>query len=311
MLLIGILIFTTLLLTSSVYRDISYSIRKLKKASNEIKIGNMNYEVKPHLNDEIGDLCLAFEEMRVRLKDSLEMQGKYEENRRKLISSISHDLRTPIMSIKGHIEGIRDGIADSPEKMDKYINTIYKKTYEMETLINELFLFSKLDLKEIAFDFKPTDMIAYLKDSVEDLEFELEKKNGMIKLHYEDASIMAFADVQNLQRVIMNCIDNSIKYMREASLLIDMYVKDQGEFAMIELKDNGKGIPQEDLPFIFDRFYRADKSRNTSIGGSGLGLAISKQIIEKHGGNIWAESEINKGTSIFFTLRKYEGGKSK
>ncbi|MFZ5967718.1 MAG: ATP-binding protein [Bacillota bacterium] len=309
-LVIGILIFTTLLLTASVYRDISHSIRKLKKASNEIKNGNMDYAVKPHLNDEIGELSMAFEEMRVRLKDSLDMQTKYEENRRKLISNISHDLRTPIMSIKGYIEGIKDGIADSPEKMEKYTDTIYKKACDMETLINELFLFSKLDLKEISFDFQPVNIIDYLKFCVEDLEFELEKKGGSIRLHHENMTSMVLADVQNLQRVIMNIIENAIKYMGETPLNIDMNVKEQSEQVLVEIKDNGKGISAEDLPFIFDRFYRADKSRNTSIGGSGLGLAISKQIIEKHGGSIWAESEINKGTSIFFTLRKVEGGES-
>jgi histidine kinase len=195
--------------------------------------------------------------------------------------------------------------------MEKYTDIIYKKAFDMETLINELFLFSKLDLKEISFDFQPVNIIDYLNFSMEDLELELEKKGGSIRLHHEHINSTVLADVQNLQRVIMNIIENAIKYRGEIPLTIDMYAKEQEDLVQVKIKDNGKGISAEDLPFIFDRFYRADKSRNTSIGGSGLGLAISKQIIEKHGGKIWVESEINKGTSIFFTLRKVEGGVSK
>ncbi|MDO7785921.1 sensor histidine kinase [Desulforamulus aquiferis] len=309
--IISILVLTTRLLTFSVYRDIIKSIQKLKQASNEIKNGNLDYLVKPHLKDEIGDLSLAFEEMRVRLKDSLKMQEKYEENRRTLISNISHDLKTPIMSIKGYIGGIRDGIADSPEKMNKYIDTIYKKSCDLETMINELFLFSKLDLKEVSFNFQPIDIIKYLKYCVEDTTLDLEKKGGKIELHHQEQAITVLVDAEKLQRVIMNIVGNSIKYMGEKPLRIGIFVENKAETVLIEIKDNGLGISQEDLPFIFERFYRTDKSRNTSIGGSGIGLAIAKQIIEKHGGEIWADSETNKGTSIFFVLRKYEGGSDK
>nr|WP_315990475.1 HAMP domain-containing sensor histidine kinase [Desulforamulus aquiferis] len=218
--IISILVLTTRLLTFSVYRDIIKSIQKLKQASNEIKNGNLDYLVKPHLKDEIGDLSLAFEEMRVRLKDSLKMQEKYEENRRTLISNISHDLKTPIMSIKGYIGGIRDGIADSPEKMNKYIDTIYKKSCDLETMINELFLFSKLDLKEVSFNFQPIDIIKYLKYCVEDTTLDLEKKGGKIELHHQEQAITVLVDAEKLQRVIMNIVGNSIKYMGEKPLRI-------------------------------------------------------------------------------------------
>ncbi|QZY54559.1 sensor histidine kinase [Crassaminicella profunda] len=308
LMVISILILTTFTLTFFVYKSIIKSIKKLEYAANEMKKGNLDYEIKKHLNDEIGDLSLVLEEMRIRLKDSLEVQRKYEENRKNLISNISHDLKTPIMSIKGYIEGIKDGIADTPEKMDKYINTIYEKAGHMEGLIGELFLFSKLDLQKVSFDFQNMNLIEFLKYSVEDLSFDLEKIGGKINFEYEEERSFVRADLQKLKRVVLNIVGNSVKYKGEEPLKIDILVKKQDENIVVEIKDNGKGISKEDIPYIFDRFYRADPSRNTSVGGSGLGLAISKQIIEKHGGKLWAESVKNKGTSIFFSLRGLKGG---
>jgi len=305
---IFILILTTLALTYSIYTDIMKSIKKLRHAANEMKNGNLDYEIKRHLNDEIGELSLAFEEMRLKLKYSLEVQKKYEENRKNLISNISHDLKTPIMSIKGHIEGIKDGIAHSPEKMEKYIDTIYEKSKDMELLINELFLFSSLDLEKESFDFQVIDIIEFLEYSVEDLSFDLEKVDGKIDLKYDCESVFVEADLQKLKRVVLNIVSNAIKYRKEEPLVVDINVKKLENEVVVEIKDNGKGISRENLHFIFDRFYRGDKSRNTSIVGSGLGLAISKQIIEKHGGRIWARSKRDVGTSIFFSLKEYEGG---
>ncbi|WP_432404684.1 ATP-binding protein [Wukongibacter sp. M2B1] len=308
--IIGILIMTTLILTYSVYKDIIKSIVKLRYATNEMKNGNLNYEIKKHLNDEIGELSSAFEEMRLKLKHSLEVQRKYEENRKNLISNISHDLKTPIMSINGYIEGIKDGIADSPEKMNKYIDTIYQKSKDMELLINELFLFSRLDLEKEEFNFQTIDIIEFLKFSVEDLSFDLEKIYGKIDLSYECEPVFVKTDLQKLKRVVMNIVGNAIKYKREVPLIINIGVKKLENKIIVEIRDNGKGISKENLPFIFDRFYRADKSRNTSVVGSGLGLAISKQIIEKHDGEIWVESENNSGTSIFFSLKENRGGEA-
>jgi histidine kinase len=291
-------------LTFSMYRGIIKPIRKLKNGTDQIKKGNLDYHIKEHGNDEMGELIKDFEDMRLRLRHARHMHIKYEENRKNLISNISHDLKTPIMSIKGYIEGIKDGVAKSPEKMDKYINTIYDKANHMENLINELFLFSKLDLNKVDFVFQSIDIVKYLKYCVEDLSFDMEKIGGIIEFNQGNEEIMVRADLQKLQRVILNIIQNSMKYKSDKNLIVEINIKEYEEFVQIEIKDNGKGINEDDLPYVFDRFYRADKSRNTSIGGSGLGLAISKEIIRAHGGDIWAKSEVNKGTSIFFSIRK-------
>jgi len=300
-----ILIITNGLLTFIVSRSILKPIQALKNAAGQIKEGNLSFEVKSNSNDEIGQLCRTFEEMRCKLKESIDLQLQYEENRKELISNISHDLKTPITAIKGYTEGIMDGVPDSPEKMEKYIQTIHSKAIDVDKLIDELFLFSKLDLKREPFNFEKIEIIAYLQHTTEELLLDLTKKGIQVKLNaYYDRPITVIADREKLKRVINNIIDNSAKYMDKSPGEISIDWQDKTDHITIGIKDNGQGISHEALSLIFDRFYRADPSRNSTIQGSGLGLAIARRIIEEHGGIMWAESEKGAGTSIFFTLKK-------
>jgi histidine kinase len=299
-----ILTLTNIILSYWVSKSIIKPLKELENAADEIKQGNLDYAININSKDEIGQLSNSFEEMRFRLKKSLELQQQYEENRKELISNISHDLKTPITSIKGYIEGIKDGVAVTPEKMDKYVSTIYTKATYMDSLINDLFLFSKLDLNKIEFKFQSVDIVNYLKDCVEEINFDLDHSVIDLTLYVPEKAIIVAVDVQQLKRTIMNIVGNSIKYKNDRKLDIDIVLKEDAESVIIGIKDNGKGIPKDALPYVFDRFYRADASRESIIGGSGLGLAIAKKIIEEHKGSIWIESELYKGTSIFFTLKK-------
>jgi len=277
----------------------------LKDASTKIKEGYLDFEVKANTNDEIGELCKEFEGMRCRLKESVKMQLQYENDRKELISNISHDLKTPVTAIKGYVEGIRDGVADTPEKMERYTDIIYKKASDIDKLIDELFLFSKLDLNKLPFVFERVEIKSYLSDSMEELKFDLEKSN--VEIHLIDEigdGISILADREKLRRVIINIVENSVKYMDKGNGQIQIILKDLGSFVQFEIKDNGPGISKDALPFIFDRFYRADPSRNSRTGGSGLGLAIAKRIIIGHEGKIWSESTVGIGTSIFFMIKK-------
>lgn len=304
--LIVILIVTNGILTFFMSKSIVKPLEKLKNGAMLIKNGDLDFKLDGSENDEIGELSRVFEEMRFKLKESLELKVQYENNRKELISNISHDLKTPVTAIKAYTEGIRDGIADTPEKMERYINTIYIKAVDMDKLIDELFLFSKLDLKKIPFSFEKVHLLNYLNYCIEELRFDLEKKNiyiSLISSFYKDVYVVA--DREKLKRVIMNIVENSVKYMNKEIGKIDILVNCQDKFICVIFKDNGMGIPKKSLKYIFDRFYRADSSRNTNSGGSGLGLAISKKIIEEHGGRIWAESDENNGTDIIFTLKKW------
>ncbi len=302
LLLVGALAFIWL------YQSIVQPLEKLKRAAANIKEGNLDFNVVTDTEDEIGELCTAFEEMRIKLKDQLELSMQYEKDNKELISNISHDLKTPITAIKGYVEGIRDGVADTPEKMDKYIRTIYNKATDMDKLIDELFLYSKLDSNSLNYSFAKLNLKDYFEDCVDEISLDLESR-GITLAYYnhvpEDTIIIA--DPEQLKRVINNIIGNSVKYMEsDRPGHIGIFIKDEPEFVQIEIQDNGKGIAKKELPHIFERCYRTDASRNSSKGGSGLGLSIAKKIIEEHGGKIWANSVEGEGTTMSFVLRKYK-----
>ncbi|MGG1400004.1 HAMP domain-containing sensor histidine kinase [Bacillus salipaludis] len=305
----GLLFLSLILVNGLLSYFVSKSIIKplfsLKKAAGEMGEGNLNYKIENFRQDEIGQLSKEFEKMRIKLKESIELQLQYEENRKELISNISHDLKTPITAIKGYIEGIQDGVADSQGKMEKYLSTIKRKATDMDQLIDDLFLFSKLDLKKLPFAFEDIDLLRFILNYVEEASFDLEGK--AIKLSVDNRiknEIMVIADREKLRRVMTNIIDNSVKHMKNEEKIISIFINEKEDFVEIEIRDNGSGIEQESLPYIFERFYRVDTSRNRSTGGSGLGLAIANQIITEHGGHIWVESQLGIGTSIFFTLKK-------
>ena len=294
------------LLSYLVSRSVIKPIFVLKGATEKIKEGNLDFQMPVTSHDEIGQLNQGFEEMRKKLKESIEVQTQYEENRKELISNISHDLKTPITSIIGYVEGIKDGVANTPEKMDKYLTTIHTKAKHMDTLIDELFLFSKLDLNRVPFQFETVELNTFMQELIEEMQMDLSEEGIEVRLQLHASPLYVTADCEKINRVISNLIHNSVKYMDKEEKKITVTVSSDNNKVIVKVMDNGSGIESDTLPYIFERFYRAEQSRNSSTGGSGLGLAIAKQIVEEHGGEIWAESELGKGTSIFFSLEKVE-----
>lgn len=306
---LAIIALTSLLLTYYVSRSIIRPIKKLESAALQIKDGDLSHKIVTTTKGEIGQLSFAFEEMRVRLKQSIDQSLQYEENRKMLLSHISHDLKTPISAIKGYVEGIMDGIANTDEKRQRYMQTIYRKATDMDQLIDELFLFSKLDLQTVAFDFKVIDLGRYLEHFLDEQRFDLEKSD--VKLFYEPdemKSPLIAADPDKLSRMLMNILNNCVKYMGQNPVQsrkeIHVQLKEQESYVQVEIADTGPGIEEDSLPYIFDRFYRAEQSRNSETGGSGLGLAIVKQIIEGHGGTVWAENREQGGARFCLRLPK-------
>ena len=302
-----ILISVALVVGLWVYRSIAVPLVKLKKATQNIKEGNLDFVLDVEGNDEFSELCQDFEEMRRRLKESTEEKNLIEKENKELISNISHDLKTPITAVKGYVEGIMDGVADTPEKMDRYVRTIYNKTNEMDHLINELTFYSKIDTNRIPYTFSKLNVEDYFADCAEEVGLELETRGiELVYANYVEKDVMVIADGEQIRRVIHNIIGNAIKYMDKPKGIIQIRIKDVGDFIQIEIEDNGKGIGSKDLPYIFDRFYRTDVSRNSSKGGSGIGLSIVKKILEDHGGKVWATSRLGIGTIMYFVLRKYQ-----
>ncbi len=309
MLFLGIVILVVagITLTVWVYRSILSPLNKLQEATKQIKAGNLDFTLDVDADDEIGELCNDFEEMRMRLRENAEEKVQYDKESKELISNIAHDLKTPITAIKGYVEGIHDGVASSPEKLDKYIRTIYNKANDMDRLIDELTFYSKIDTNKIPYTFTKINVAQYFKDCIEEVGLDMEARGIELGyFNYVDEDVVVIADAEQMKRVINNIISNSIKYLDKKKGIINIRIKDVGDFIQVEIEDNGKGIAAKDLPNIFDRFYRTDSSRNSSQGGSGIGLSIVRKIIEDHGGRIWATSKEGIGTEIHFVLRKYQ-----
>ncbi|MCR5716967.1 MAG: HAMP domain-containing histidine kinase [Lachnospiraceae bacterium] len=307
--LFAILVLTAALLTLWIYRSVFNPIHALNVAMQNITDGNLEYQVpKEHFNQkgELGELYVNYEAMRNRLKTSAEEKLRQETQNRELITNISHDLKTPVTAVKGYVEGIMDGVADTPEKMDKYIKTIYNKANDLDRLINELTVYSGIDANRIPYNFHKLNVAAYFGDCVEELGLELESKS--ITLTYQNGvspETMIIADPEQMRRVINNIIGNSVKYIDKTPGNIDFRILDESDSIRIEIEDNGAGIAAKDLPKIFERFYRTDASRNSTKGGSGIGLSIVKKLVEDHGGYIWATSKEGEGTCMHIVLRKY------
>lgn len=305
--IIVILIFTSLMLTQWIHKGVFEPINELNVAMRKIKEGNFDYVLETDAKGEIGDLYRNYEDMRLRLKESTEENIQHEKQNKELVSNISHDLKTPITAIKGYVEGIMDGVADTPEKMDRYIRTIYNKANEMDRLINELTFYSKIDTNRIPYTFNKIHISDYFEDCVDELSVELESSGvSLTYFNYLEEDAVVIADAEQLKRVINNIVSNSLKYMDKPKGVINIRLRDVGDFIQIEIEDNGKGIAQKDLANIFERFYRTDASRNSSKGGSGIGLSIVKKIMEDHGGQVWATSKEGTGTTMYLALRKYQ-----
>lgn len=299
--IIAILVFS--FITSG---TINKPLKKLAKGANEIANGNLDYIIDYESTNEIGETVNAFNHMTQELKASIIEKEKIEESRKEMIAGLAHDIRTPLTSAKGYVEGLLDGIANTPEKQERYLKTIYSSTVDMEKLTDELLTISKLELGTIDINLTPTNMNSFFDDCVDELSLKLEKCNFDFEyINNLQADDNCKIDSDRFARVINNIISNSIKYKRDnVKNKIVLTTQSYQKSIIISIADNGIGVDSENLPKIFDSFYRADKARSNVSDGSGIGLAICKQIVEMHGGRIWATGKENEGITIFISLDK-------
>ncbi len=298
---IVLIVTSTTVTTRLLTRSIEGSITDLSRAAESIRSGNLDFEVMGSDYDEINTLCTSFDAMRKELKYANEREKYMKKERSMLLANISHDLKTPITSIKGYIEGIRDGVASTPEKMNRYLDTVYAKAEAIDDMVNNLSIFSKLELSRLTFNFEQSDFNSFLRNFIEGYKIDFEKNGIRFTDNISDTNAPVKIDYEKLGRVFSNIIDNAVKYgdTSEPSIEISTFISDGGVYACVS--DNGIGISPDELKNVFEGFYRVDSSR--SIKGSGLGLGIVKQIVEKHGGKIWLKSEgVGKGTTAVVYL---------
>lgn len=301
LLTLGCLILLILLITAGVlvywiYRSIIRPIGALRCATQNIRDGNLAFSMEI-TDDEMGELAADLDEMRRRLQASAEEKVRQDELSRQLLSNISHDLKTPLTTIRGYAEGLLEGVASTPEKQQKYIQTIAVKADDMTRLIEELAVYSKIDANSIPYEMEEISVKDFFEDVAYDYRAELEAEG--VEFSYADYTSKGATfrvDPEQMRRVMNNLFSNSVKYMDKRHRWIALRVSEDRGRLVVELEDNGCGISEKDLPRIFDRFYRADASRHNSKNGSGIGLAIVKKIVEDHQGGVSVSSKEGTGT---------------
>lgn len=276
-------------------------LKELSIATDSIAKGNLDYEIEYKKNDEIGKFCDGFNTMRKKLKESLENQVKYEKSRRELIASISHELRTPITSIKGYVEGLEEGIASDKQMFERYISVIKDKTEKLDHLIDDLFQYSQMELGQLDMNIVTVNSMGLLEEIFTSLEIEFIDSSISFTTQRPFPAVEIRVDKYRIRQVVDNIIQNAKKYVgNDGKIIAGANLKDN--YVEVYIADNGEGILKEDLENIFEKFYRGEKSRARKYGGVGLGLSISKYIVEAHEGKLWVESKKGEGSKFYFTI---------
>ena len=300
----GVFIIAIIIISFITSKTISKPLKELSYGANEIAKGNLEYVIDYDSTNEIGVTVSSFNHMAERLRNSLETQNMIEQSRKEMIAGVAHDLRTPLTSVKGYVEGLMDGIANTPEKQQQYLKTIYSSTLNMEKLLDELLTVSRLELGNIELDCKKVNINSFLDDCANELKTELEEHDfDFIYSNNCDSDFGCMIDTDRFRRVILNIVSNSIKYAKKDEKgRLELSAQTYQKSVIISLSDNGIGLEGENLTKIFESFYRADPARTRTSEGSGIGLSVARQIVELHGGRIWATGKEGKGLTILISL---------
>lgn len=273
----------------------------LNRAAKEIAGGDLSVRVPVAGNDEMASLAQTFNEMAARLQAADEQQRELDRLRRNLIAWAGHDLRTPLASIRAIVEALADGVVDDPETVERYLRTAKREIGSLSLLIDDLFELAQLEAGGLRLELAPNSISDLLSDTVESFS-ELAARQGVrLKGRAEPGVDRVRMDAQQIGRVLSNLLGNALRHT-PAGGTVRVQATNVADGVRVEISDNGEGIDAEDLPHVFERFYRGEKSRSRATGGAGLGLAIARGIVEAHGGEIGVESAPGAGTRFFFTL---------
>jgi len=307
--LLAVVIVANILLARYISHRVMAPINTLSKGVHEITSGNLTHRIEYKVGDEFDAVCADFNTMASRLLEMVELRQADETSRRELIAGISHDLRTPLTSVKAYIEGLKKGIAQTPEKQEKYLDIIQSKTEDIEYIIKQLFMFSKLDVGDFPLNLEAIDIENELTKLIIGLIDEYREIGLKINLHTDAYGKIVVIDMVQFKNIIENILGNSVKYCNRKDAKAWVYCKKtSNDKVSIIIEDNGPGVPEEILSKMFDIFFRGDVSRNNPAKGSGLGLAISSKIIQGMKGSIRAENIPEGGLRVIITLPIKKGG---
>ena len=294
--------------TSVVVANIlSASVLKSFKEMTEAvaRVGSENFEERLPIRsrDEVGKLATAFNDMTERLEASTAKQRELENARRELIASVSHDLRTPLASIRAMVEAINDGVVADQETKSRYLQTIEAESENLSRLIDDLFELSQIDAGVMELHLESASLTDLISDTLGSMSAQAAERRLHLQGSVEGHQAPVVMDAKRVQRVLYNLVQNAIQHT-PADGTISILAKDADSEMRVEVCDTGEGIPEAELERVFERFYRSDRARSRYTPGAGLGLSIAKGIVEAHGGRLWVESTLGKGSTFGFALPK-------
>ncbi len=295
-----------LLLLSSFFtrrmnRVVMEPVELLAEGAERIRNGDLSEEIDYQGEEEFEHVCRAFNDMQHTILADREQRARTEQARTDMVTGISHDLRTPLTSVQGYIKGVLDGIADTEEKKRAYLKTAYESTEEMNILLQKLFDFSRMESGQMPFHMVKADLAEYTAAYVAQKEAAYSRDRLQIRLRTGPDLLPEISmDVDQVKRVFDNLLENSLKYARVSPVQVEVSVRKADPHILLEWRDNGKGVPEEKLEKIFERFYRCDEARQEQ--GSGVGLYVVRYIMERHHGTVKAENDGGLKVSLYFPL---------
>jgi two-component system phosphate regulon sensor histidine kinase PhoR len=292
-----------LLVSQFVARRMAKPLVEIGEMVKEIKAGNLDQKLPVRSQDEIGRLAELINELTDKLKTDIEQLQKLERVRSEFLANVSHELRTPIFSLKGFLETLQEGAINDPAVNKKFVEKAYHHANRLDSLLSDLIEISRIESGEMKMSFRYFDVASFLRHLVGDFSDNAVKKQQRLLLEAAEGEVLVLGDKDRLRLAIGNIIDNAIKYSPESATIVAR-LTEQDHSVTISVSDNGPGIEAEHLPRVFERFYRVDMTRSREVGGTGLGLAIVKHIVEAHNSKVSVTSEIGKGTTFSFELRK-------
>ena len=303
--LLGAIIAVVIAFTVAYYlsRSITFPISRMQEAAHRIAKGDFSRKVNIKSKDELGELAKSLNIMASELQQKMENLKRMDRVRTDFVANVSHELKTPLTLIKGYIETLEDRAINDTEKARKFISIIKDHAKRLENIIEDLLSLSELELSKDCLSKTEFDLKKLTDEITLSFGYALDTKRHMLSIDQQGDDFKIKADKDKIEQVIVNLIDNAVKYTNEGGQ-INIYILDQQNDITVTIRDNGIGIPKEDVDRVFERFYRVDKARSRELGGTGLGLGIAKHIILAHNGEISIESEINKGTKVLIRLPK-------
>ncbi|MGH2560582.1 MAG: sensor histidine kinase [Thermomicrobiales bacterium] len=304
-LLLGYSLAIAMIYSTLVSASLSDAIGRLSDAAVKMAGGDLSTRVPIAGERELADLGHSFNQMATRLETAFARQHELEEARQGLIAAVSHDLRTPLASLRVMVEAINDGVADDPATIRRYVSAMERETISLGKLIDDLFEMARLDAGQVTLRLQASPISSLVLETIEAMNAQAVRQGVLLQAHCPPYLEPVMIDADRIQRVLYNLVQNAIRHTpADGSVVVE--VLDRGADIHVSVRDTGEGIPESDLPHVFDRFYRGDKARTRdgAHGGAGLGLSIARRLVETHGGRIWVAQPTDGGSVFTFTLPK-------